>query len=39
MDFIKNVLDYFMPGKSDPEFSKPEGYKNVNASAVNKSKQ
>ena len=37
MDFIKNVLYHIMPSKSEPKFGKPEGYKNVNASAFNKS--
>ena len=39
MDFIKNVLYHIMPSKSEPEFSKPEGYKNVNTSSTNKPTQ
>ena len=39
MDFIKNVLYHIMPSKSEPKFSKPEGYKNVNASSTNKPTQ
>ena len=39
MEFIKNVLQYIIPRKSEPEFGKPEGYKNVNASATNKPTQ
>ena len=39
MDFIKSVLDYISSSKSEPEFSKPEGYKNVNASSTNKPTQ
>lgn len=39
MEFIKNVINYILPRKTEPEFGKPEGYKNVNSSAVNKSTQ
>ena len=39
MEFINKVLEYIIPSKAEPEFSKPDGYKNVNASAVNKLKQ
>tara|TARA_Y100000591_G_C21853470_1_gene713282 strand:+ start:9140 stop:9259 length:120 start_codon:yes stop_codon:yes gene_type:complete len=39
MEFINKVLGFIMPNKAEPEFSKPDGYKNVNASAVNKAKQ
>ena len=39
MEFIKNVLEYIMQPKSEPEFGKPEGYKNVNASSTNKPTQ
>ena len=38
MEFIKNVLDYIMPTKSEPKFSKPEAYKNVNTSLLSKPK-
>ena len=35
MEFIKNILQSIMQPKSDPTFSKPEGYKNLNASSTN----
>ena len=38
MEFINKVIEYIMPSKCEPTFCKPEGYKNVNASAFNKSK-
>ena len=37
MEYISKVIQYIMPTKSEPKFGKPEGYKNVNASAFNKS--
>ena len=37
MEYISKVFQYIMPTKSEPKFGKPEGYKNVNASAFNKS--
>ena len=38
MEFIKNVLEYILPSRTETKFGKPEGYKNLNASSFNISK-